>query len=299
MTSVFYTLTDFDNIIFNGLQYTIPSEVIHNLQDLQKKLGISNQSQPTQKPKPHPTTKRTFHPPNPVVVVHEVKKEIIEKSTIEKDIATIRVCLNKISTKNYESQSQTILTIVDGYIARSDKESLYQFANTIFDISSSNTFLSELNAKLYKQLIEKSDIFLAKTDEFMELYLNMYHLDVLCISNAENKIKQNDKRKAMTIFIVNLMKEGVLSLASLMNCLDWMFSKFEEWIETKAYSCYVDEIADNLFLLITLGVHSLNQTEQWSSFYDKICMIGEMKTKEKEGLSSRAIFKFKDLIDFL
>jgi hypothetical protein len=103
----------------------------------------------------------------------------------------------------------------------------------------------------------------------------------------------------MTIFIVNLMKEGVLSLASLMNCLDWMFSKFEEWIETKAYSCYVDEIADNLFLLITLGVHSLNQTEQWSSFYDKICRIGEMKTKEKEGLSSRAIFKFKDLIDFL
>ncbi len=36
-----FTLEYFDNVIFNGLNYSLPSDVIHRIQNLQKELGIS------------------------------------------------------------------------------------------------------------------------------------------------------------------------------------------------------------------------------------------------------------------
>jgi len=308
MTNHYYKLNDFENIIYNGLQYSLSSVVIHNLQDLQKKMGItsvqSHRVVTTQKKPAYTEWKPIKNEPFNINIPEE-------KYGFEKDISTIRVCLNKISLKNYESQSQAILKIVDPYIKQQDSDSIMKIATIIFDISSSNTFLSELNAKLYKELIQsmescESNLFLNMIEELFISYKQTYELSFFRVQPfstkadvEELKNKQNDKRKAMTIFFVNLMKENIISSSMLLQYIWLLFSKIEEYIELKSYTNEVDEITENLFLFITMAHSALKELPEWDSLYAKICLFGEMKSKEKQSLSSRVVFKFKDLLDFL
>jgi hypothetical protein len=308
MASTWYNLNDFENIIFNGIEYSLPGEVIRNLLDLKTKMGINNNQKPQQdrrKEQMVGTSHNKFanekwKPPIKEELVFK-KTEIVNTnaSSFEKDISTIRVSLNKISVKNYDTQSLNIITIIELYLSENNMDALLKIANTIFDISSSNTFLSELNAKLYKELIDKSPVFYGMVDGFIDLYSKTYELEIFRMGDAENRNKQNDKRKAMTKFIVNLMKQNVISLVDLLKTIVWLFEKMEEWIECDGHTHEVDEIAENVFLFITMTTDSLKAMSEWDDIYDKICAFGEMKPKEKPSLSSRALFKFKDLLDFL
>jgi hypothetical protein len=313
-------MRDFDNIMDKGIQYTLPCEVIHNLQDLQKKLGIVAVSQ-----KPVPRRAAEWTPP----LRERTQNDAIEKEFLMKkeatsatasatasltvasltetkeallatDLAAIRISLNKISLKNYETQSQNIIKTIEPYIAADDADSLLHFAQTIFDISSKNTFLSELNAKLYKALIGVCPHFSGVVAGFIEDYKKTYELETFgLVSDEEERKKQDDKRKAMTKFIVNLMKEGVFEVNTVLSCVNELFEKLYLYVDCKNHTHLVDEITENLFLFITLGQSLFAETEEWDSLYQHICVFGEMKSKEKAGLSNRAIFKFKDLLDFL
>jgi hypothetical protein len=303
MESNRYNLNDFDNFIFNGIEYSLPSEVIRNLLDLKTIMGINNNKPQQDRRKEHTVGRyanEKWKPPVNEELVFK-KTEIINTnaSSLEKDISTIRVSLNKISVKNYDTQSLNIMTIIESYLSENNMDALIKIANTIFDISSSNTFLSELNAKLYKELIDLSPVFSGMVDGFIELYSKTYELETLRMGDSENRNKQNDKRKAMTKFIVNLMKQNVISLVDLLKTVIWLFDKMEEWIEYDGYTHEVDEIAENVFIFITMTTDSLKAMSEWDGIYDKICVFGEMKVKEKLSLSSRALFKFKDLLDFL
>jgi hypothetical protein len=37
----FYTMEYFDTMIFRGLEYSLPADIIHSIRDLQKKLGVA------------------------------------------------------------------------------------------------------------------------------------------------------------------------------------------------------------------------------------------------------------------
>ena len=307
-----YTMKDFDNIMDRGIQYTLPCEVIHNLQDLQKKLGIVAVSQ-----KPVPRRAAEWTPPlrertqNDAIEKEFLMKKVstsgeaptteeTKEALLATNLATIRISLNKISLKNYETQSQNIIKTIEPYIACNDADSLLHFAQTIFDISSKNTFMSELNAKLYKALIGVCPHFFGVVVGFIEDYKKTYELEMFSlVSDEEERKKQDDKRKAMTKFIVNLMKEGVFEVNTVLSCVNELFEKLYLYVDCKNHTHLVDEITENLFLFITLGQSLFAETEEWDSLYQHICVFGEMKSKEKAGFSNRAIFKFKDLLDFL
>ena len=157
-----YRIQDFEAIIFNGLEYTLPAEVLHNIMDLQQKLGYQKVDRPQHNKKMPPSS--SWKPPPPK---EEFKATIIvqERIGIEKDISNLRVSLNKISGKNFDSQCEIIIKIIEPYL--NDEESLARIVQTIFDISGSNSFLSELNAKLYLKLTEKSVYFLERIQDLI------------------------------------------------------------------------------------------------------------------------------------
>jgi hypothetical protein len=288
-----YRIQDFEAIIFNGLEYTLPAEVLHNIMDLQQKLGYQKVDRPQHNKKMPPSS--SWKPPPPK---EEFKATIIvqERIGIEKDISNLRVSLNKISGKNFDSQCEIIIKIIEPYL--NDEESLARIVQTIFDISGSNSFLSELNAKLYLKLTEKSVYFLERIQDLIQCYkTESYSYSKTLDTEAQNK--ENDKRKAMTNFMVNLMKQNVVSSKDGFDLMNGLLTKIENTISIVNKINEVEEMVENLFLFLSMGNELFKSMEEWDSIYDRISVLAEMKVKEKPSLSNRILFKFRDLLDLL
>jgi hypothetical protein len=117
--------------------------------------------------------------------------------------------------------------------------------------------------------------------------------------DTEAKNKENDKRKAMTNFMVNLMKQNVVSSKDGFDLMNGLLTKIENTISIVNKINEVEEMAENLFLFLSTGNELFKSMEEWDSIYDRISVLAEMKVKEKPSLSNRTLFKFRDLLDLL
>lgn len=298
-TEHYYQMNDFDNIIYRGFSYSLPLDVIHKIQDLKRALGVASSSVLPHKPVTRQPNSDWKHPPPPREEFKATSRPT-EKNGLEKDISDIRISLNKISKKNYETQSQSILKIIDSYLRETDEDSIVRIAHVIFDVSSSNSFLLELTVKIYLELISKSDIFLVILHKWIEMYKETYELSVLRIADPEERNKQNDKRRGASSFIVQLMKNNVVSVNEGLALVTQLFDKIDEYISMVGFTGEVDEISENINIFISMGHDSLKTSgEDWDTIYDRICILGEMKYKDKPSISNRALFRFRDLLDLL
>ena len=165
------------------------------------------------------------------------KTELRRVEGIELRIDTIRSLLNKLTETTFEmikneifdevkeiindgtgtdkneeeaAVDETALAVVDV-----DEENVIKIANSIFNTASSNIFYSGLYSKLFNELMNYHKVFKGVFEksfsEFVGLFKKIDYVDPSVDYNkfCENT-KTNDKRRAMSTFIVNLMKEGVL-----------------------------------------------------------------------------------------
>jgi hypothetical protein len=110
--------------------------------------------------------------------------------------------------------------------------------------------------------------------------------------------KMNDSRKATSVFIVNLVKKNILPQELLLKLIIDVQSIVLEYIELENKVNEVDEITENLFLLISESDSVMKTTEEWTSkVITTIQSLSKLKVKEKKSLSSRAIFKYMDIMD--
>jgi len=185
-----------------------------------------------------------------------------------------------------------------------------QIAQCIFDIASSNKFYSELYAKLYKELIKENNIFniyvINLIEEYKQNIDNIKNIDSNkdYDSYCENN-KLNDKRKALTSFIVNLMKEEILLKKDVYNLILFLQEKIFFLIEVEDKIYQVDEITENIFILITLVANQFDNIEttelkdKIENIKENIIMFSKYKTKEHKSISSRAIFKYMDMKELI
>lgn len=330
MTTIYYSLNDFNSIMFDN-SYKLSADILTIITDLNQKLGIS-------------TTDRTTIERNHVVSssndrprhrnrkqssgfstdgrseeawesLRSFKATVVEKKTdgIEKTINDIRICLNKISQKNYDSILKLILDLISETQktgSDTDKktdestESIIKIANYIFEIASTNKFFSEIYASLYKELTTRYDIFQNILSDFVSTFTDRIKeiqyvdqnsdYDAFC---ANNKI--NDARKATAVFIVNLMKKDVLQKDLLVVTINSVIDIVLEYIEIPDKVNQVEEITENIFLLVSESQIFLKDMAEWNIILEKIREISQLKVKDKKSLSSRAIFKYMDIIDKL
>jgi predicted GIY-YIG superfamily endonuclease len=125
--------------------------------------------------------------------------------------------------------------------------------------------------------------------EFVDPNVNY---DKFCDNN-----KINDKRKALTTFIVNLMKKDLLAKSQIsyliLHLIDIVFKNID--VENKNYE--IEEITENIFIFITLSISDLKDHDTWESIYSKIKNLSQCKAKENLRISSRSIFKYMDILD--
>jgi len=237
-----------------------------------------------------------------------------EKQGVEKEMNEIRVSLNKITNKNYETHRDIILEHIRAFLHSNDQatapdhdeptdlENIEKITQFIFDVASTNKFYCDVYADLYKDLANQYVIFLHILNKFVDSYEHTIH-SIQYIDSNENYdgycdyTKMNDKRRATAMFLIALMKRSLLESAKLVHLVHHFQTVCIEYISQENRVNEVDEITELIFILVTAGKPILAELPEWNAnIMPNITVVSNYKLKEYPSLSSRTIFKYKDLV---
>lgn len=317
MATFQYTMNDYTTIMFGtaenkAMSYKLPVETIAIIQGLVKKMGLSDTITTEYKPRQENNRNR-YHSTNAKInedswiSVRDFKPTTIieKKEGGEKIMHEIRIALNKISAKNYEVNRDTIvskITELNGLSADEGTVDVTKIANNIFEIASTNKFFSEIYAKLYKELSSAfPEVFTAILNTFITGFTETMktiryvdqnaNYDEFCKYN-----KENDKRKATTVFITNLVKIDVITIDVLICMAKEIMCILDGYMNETGRINEVEEITENMFLLLTNHLDILKSCKD-TEIYETVGKISVMKPKDVASISSRAIFKYMDMLD--
>jgi len=258
------------------------------------------------------------------------KTELRRVEGIEKRIDTIRSLLNKLTEATYNVVKNEIFDEVKEIIENNnvndvnentspvdegsvvatgsvvDEENITKIANSIFNTASSNIFYSSLYSKLFNELMSYHEVFKSVFDksfsEFVGLFKKIDYVDPSVDYNkfCENT-KTNDKRRAMSTFIVNLMKEGVLHPDKVVDIIAELQEMISSYIKVANKTNELEELNENIFILVTNGKDVLSSHEEWERITSKIKFLSVLKVKMKEypSVNNKLIFKNMDILEEL
>ena len=254
------------------------------------------------------------------------KTELKKKEGIELGIDNIRSYLNKLTDKTYTTMLANILKeISDLFAASTDDTSdehntvavLNRVALSIFNTASSNAFYSEIYARLFRDLMAQEtastatagpyavfrELFERNLASFMSLFEAIEYCDPkknydkFCDIN-----KANEKRKAMSLFIVNLMKNGIVEktqvIALMRQIQELMYSNIRQEGKTNE----VDELTENLYIMVKhshafLATADAEVAESFKARVEQITEISKLKLKSKPSITNKTIFRHLDMLD--
>jgi hypothetical protein len=176
---------------------------------------------------------------------------------------------------------------------------MMKVGNSIFDIASNNRFYSKLYADLYAVLINRYEIiktvFEKSFNTFLELFQNIEHVNPEEDYNKFVKInEENEKRKALSSFFVNLMSNGIITKEKIIEITCDLMDKVLNLIKEENKKSVVDEITENISLLYNKDIFEKVRVND-ELFVDIINKLSLCKVKTYPSLSNKSIFKYMDL----
>lgn len=320
----YFTLSDFDKLIANRAAFSLDPSVLATIAFLNKHIEVpdfpayvprietvrapvATREKDSYKPKNVPRKRDNMPAPSSGEdweLMRSFKTTKIETKTgVDKSINDIRVHLNKMSTANYVKQRDTIIAEISKYAdADDDAENIAKIASTIFDIASGNKFFSELYAELYRELISHFSVFsdiLAKfVSTFHDTIQRIEYIDADADYDGFCRVtKANDKRKATTTFIVNVMKKGLVLPENVLTILSGFMDTILQWMSEPDRIHQIEEVAENIFILVSSCSGEFREYSQWNDCVDAITRITN-KTQPQISMSNRVLFKFMDMVAF-
>ena len=250
------------------------------------------------------------------------KTEMKKTEGIEKRIDAIRSLLNKLTDATYGVIEPEIFSEVNKIIRGEDdeevdgnnnggtlvieEENINKIAHSIFNTASSNMFYSALYAKLFKQLVQCHEIFTKVFEksysEFVGLFKKVEYVDPNVDYNKFCEVtKMNDKRRAMSMFIINLIKEDMLEPDGVVEIILELQEMVNSYIKQANKANELEELNENLFILLTNGKNVLSAHEKWESIVSHIKFLSMLKVKMKEypSVNNKLIFKNMDILEEL
>lgn len=303
-----YTLVEFQKIEDNFNINELSQTTIKIVNDLAKKVGAPNYSKtPVFKKK---ITKKYHVNKDDWQQIRNFKTTQLKKNQdgIEAQIDSVRINLNKLTNNNYSVITNEIFNFINNIIDKEeDNEKVYsilmRLGSSIFEVGCLNVFWSKLYAKLFHDLIKEFTImekickdnlenFSKIFDKINCVELNNSNYNEFCSCN-----KNNENRRGMSSFMVNLMLNDVVSVDYIFNVIKNLLDKINDSSEDVDKINVNEEITENLFILITSGKDKLKDNEkEWEGiirtieFYTENSNIGG-------GISKKIQFKCLDIID--
>ena len=327
-TKLRYTLNDFNNIIFNGFNYELPAETIRVISELALEVGspdyvktpifqkrenpmkcdvASSVNNPNFKKKKGKNMEindgdwealRTFQ-----------ATKIEERDGINGEIDNIRSELNKITDKNFMDKRDKIMDIIGVIINNSTPEDVKRVSTAIFEIASTNRFYSKMYADLYSDIITTYEIMKGVFEEslsnFSELFNVIEYVDPSVDYDKFCKInKDNEKRKALGVFFINLSMNGIIPNTKIISITRNLLAQIYTFISQENKKNEVDELTENIALLFKKELYGDDDDDdaeyeliEGFTITEIIEKIAHSKVKDYKILTNKTVFKFMDMID--
>ena len=322
-----YTLKDFTDITFNGFDITLPEETLviitelsqqvgsptyvktptfHKRENVLKMNGNENMSGNDFKRKKKSRNNESVNDDDWESIRTFQATKMEQKVGVEAQIDLMRSWLNKMSDKMYLEPCEKIMEILNQLIADGISDAdILRVGTTIFDIASNNRFYSKLYADLYTKLIENyqvmRNIFNENLSSFMELFNCIEYVDSEKDYDRFCKInKDNERRRALSLFFVNLTTNKIISEDKLKEMACGLLNKLLSFIMEENRKNEVDEITENIALLYSYNKQLYDTCEDKFDgmlFGEMIEKLAHCKAKTYPSLSNKAIFKFMDLVE--
>ena len=227
---------------------------------------------------------------------------------IEKNVETIRGYLNKITDANEEAMTKDIKTEISQLIEHdTSNENMTRIGHSIFNIASSNSFYSGLYARLFKTLMNEYDIFKKIFEDNFKEFMNLFDsIEFVDPKKNYDKFceytKTNDKRRAMSLFVVNLMINRIIDEGEIIEIISQLQALILSYLRKSEKSNEVEELTENLFIIVTKSKSYLNNGETkdaWGVIIKNIEFITMLKPKMKEypSITNKTIFKHMDIFE--
>ena len=323
-----YQLQDFQNILFDGFDFKLPEETVHLISVLALEVGsptyiktpIFKKREGGRIPLPigiQDSNYKKKRSNKPLEIVNDEDWESLrsfhttkmeKKVGIDIKIDLIRSHLNKMSDKNFIELKGKIVGEMNELIEDDENaDNLMSVSRAIFEFASTNRFYSKLYADLYSDLVKQytfmKTVFDRSFANFMELFDHIDYVDpdkdydMFCKNN-----KDNEKRKAMSAFLVNLTLNEVIQPEDLIHIIFKLMNQVLDFIHLENKKNIVDELTENIAILCGQK-HLLDHGGQPIMVRDGKTIdevIGELansKSKTFPSLSNKSIFKYMDMID--
>ena len=317
-----YQLADFEAIKWNGFECELPECVINLVSRIadqvgapsyvktpifpkrDKEKGHPDEQQPLQR-KPRGTASEITSDDWEIIRRFQAT-ELHKREGIDAHLDSIRSDLNKITDKTFDEVFVALCTRIDQLTDVSDIQTV---GAAIFNTASSNHFFSAVYARLFHQLLQKYDavfkgVFETNFDQFIGLFGSIEHADAkkdytrFCEVN-----KTNDKRRAMGLFIVNLMKVGVVTTMQTLDIVQQLQTLIQEHMRQSDRANEVEELTENLFIILKDAHPHLSRShkEEWEAVVLEIEFNSKLKPKNAKypSITNKTIFKHMDILDEL
>ena len=333
-----YTLENFNNITFNGFKFDFPEDTLKIISELALEVGSPNYVKTPvfqkrvnpiktevfyNKEKDYEGSKNVFDKDSQrrkrnnksMEIVNDDDWETIrtfqttkieQKIGLDVQIDLLRSYLNKMTEKNYADIKTKIIETIETMMKEIiDNDEMTKLGTIIFEIASTNRFYSKMYADLYSDLINNfqimEEIFQENFNNFMNLFDTIEYVEPNVDYNKFCKInKDNEKRKALASFFVNLMNNNIISKNKIITIIRNLMNKIYTYINQDNMKNEVDELTENVAILYKKELFNDNSDYELidnMTIPSIIEKLAHSKCKNFLSLSNKTIFKFMDLID--
>lgn len=333
MTNHCYTLDFFNNTIFSGFNYNMPEKTMNIISELALEVGApSYVKTPVFKKNENlpPPPKESSSVPNsfelkkkkgkkPMEIHNEAEwnsmtspdsfqaTKMEKNKGIDAEINTLRTYLNKLTDKNYNEYKVKVLELIEKIQGQNNSlEELFKVSITVFEIASTNRFYSKMYADLYTVIISNFEFMREPFDNCMNDFLRLFDVieyvdptvdyDQFCKIN-----KDNEKRKALSAFFINLMDTSIIPVSQIVSITRKLADTIYRFISMENKKNEVDELSENVAILYKKKIYAgdvcVYEKIDGMTIAEVIHKIATSNVKEYPSLTKKTIFKFMDLLE--
>lgn len=231
------------------------------------------------------------------------KKQV--KTASANGLDAMKLSLNKLTDKNYIDISLKMVKMIEEWLKiESSSSEIEKMGELIFNIASNNRMFSKIYADLYSYLSSKnktiSDTFYINFIKYRTLFENIDEVNNSEDYDAFCKINViNEKRKAVSMFMVNLVKNDMLQSNELYTIILSLLERIKETSQSIEHILINQELIDNIIILYDNGsiytnipAFSLNE----NVIIEYIRYIATTPRGGLPGINSKTKFKCMDYI---
>jgi hypothetical protein len=231
-----------------------------------------------------------------------------KKVGIDSDIDQIRSILNKITEKTYLENREKLFAKLNTIVESYSVEDISKLSNTMYDLLSTNSMNAEMFSLIFAELVSTyswfNALFREKFSTTMDIYSDIHYVDAdkdydgFCEMN-----KKNAKRRATTNFCLYLFKSNVLTIEEIGCIANRLILTVMDLIDVPNKKNEVDELTENIVMLLyqkdQKKLIEVHKSVIAQCNVDAIAELSEKTAKDCVSLSSKSIFKYMDIQEFI